>query len=117
MCIYFFEFQDLIGIVKENCNCITLQDDLLDEWTIMLQQHEGFRESQHGAFVGRKNLIKQCHQTLNEMGQTGGLLGVVGKPGSGKTALMVSSEIVVGIKFIYLKVFFSECSFSQFIFH
>lgn len=49
--------------------------------------HTAFMESRQQSFVGRKAQMKMCLDKINDM--KSGLLVITGKPGCGKTSLMV----------------------------
>ena len=50
--------------------------------------HEAFVENRKSQFVGRKKLIKDCIKQIGDL-QTG-VIALVGKPGCGKSSLLVS---------------------------
>ena len=82
-------------VLKFTCSSIALhpQEAMLDENTHILRLHQAFVESRQGQFVGRKALVKQW---VNKIAATNsGLLGLVGKPGSGKSSLMVGEDVCV----------------------
>ena len=59
----------------------------MDENSHSTKLHEAFVESKEAQFVGRKKLIKDSIKAINDL--RSGLLCLAGKPGTGKTALMV----------------------------
>jgi len=63
------------------------QTEVLDENTHVTNQHNAQLKSHSTKFVGRKNLIKDCLKHLQEIHT--GVLALVGKPGTGKSALLV----------------------------
>ena len=69
------------------------QGATLDEFNHEAAQHEAFMVSRQEQFVGRKTLLKQCMENLGEM--KSGLLVLAGKPGTGKSALMVSDNVIL----------------------
>ena len=76
---------------------------MLDEDTHILRLHQAFVENRQGQFVGRKALVKQW---VNKIAATNsGLLGLVGKPGSGKSSLMVGEGV-----FVYVYVCLCMCT-------
>lgn len=64
------------------------QEAILDENMHVAKQHEAVVECYKERFVGRKNLIKECMKHINE--KTANIIVLNGKPGSGKSALLVS---------------------------
>ena len=82
------------------------QEAILDENTHILRLHQAFVENRQGQFVGRKALVKQW---VNKLASThSGLLGLVGKPGSGKSSLMVCVCVCVCV-YSSLSLFLSIC--------
>lgn len=71
-----------------------LQDNFLDETTHEHAQHENFFASLRDRLVGRKTLLKKAFETLKKT--SSGLVMVYGKPGSGKSSVMVS-RVLYGI--------------------
>lgn len=61
---------------------------MLDETTHATKQHEAMVENHRARFVGRKTLIKECLKKMSEM-TSGGVISLTGKPGTGKSALLV----------------------------
>ena len=66
---------------------------MLDETEHCNQLHESYVQLQQQMFVGRTKLKKECMKLLAEM--SSGVIAVHGKPGSGKSALMVSYSIFI----------------------
>ncbi|KAK7488729.1 hypothetical protein BaRGS_00020026 [Batillaria attramentaria] len=64
------------------------EDAMLDEDTHILRLHRAFVDSRHEQFVGRKTMIKHCVNKI--ISTSSGIIGLVGKGGSGKSALMAS---------------------------
>ncbi|XP_033757244.1 LOW QUALITY PROTEIN: telomerase protein component 1-like [Pecten maximus] len=64
------------------------QAEVLDENTHTTKQHQAMLERHQENFVGRKAMIKECLKQLQSV--PSGILGLVGKPGTGKSAVMAS---------------------------
>jgi len=60
---------------------------MMDEQSHMNSLHESFVQQQRSLFVGRTKLTKECIKVLGEM--RSGVIALPGKPGTGKSALMV----------------------------
>ena len=97
-------------VLKFTCSSVALhpQEAVLDENTHILRLHQAFVESRQGQFVGRKALVKQW---VNKIAATNsGLLGLVGKPGSGKSSLMVGEGMGVCVcVYVYMHVCMHAC--------
>ena len=70
-----------------SCFIEFLQEVPLDEHTHITAQHEFYRKSLSTQFTGRQKLLKQCIQYVRDDGCS--LVVLSGKPGTGKSALMV----------------------------
>jgi len=77
----------LILFEINNYNC---QVAALDDVSHESAQHDAFMASLHENFTGRQLLLRQCLQTLHDM--SSGVLMLSGRPGVGKSALMVSGS-------------------------
>ncbi|XP_021378535.1 telomerase protein component 1-like [Mizuhopecten yessoensis] len=62
--------------------------EVLDENTHTSKQHQAMLERHQDNFVGRKTMIKEGLKQLQFV--PSGIMGLVGKPGSGKSAVMAS---------------------------
>lgn len=62
---------------------------MLDETLHATKQHEAMVNNHRSKFVGRKNLTKECLKHMKELA-TGGILSLIGKAGTGKSAVLVS---------------------------
>ncbi|KAJ8317249.1 hypothetical protein KUTeg_005153 [Tegillarca granosa] len=65
-----------------------LRDALLDETTHVTKQHSAMLENLQSSFTGRQKMMKECIKQITEIDS--GILTLVGKPGTGKSALMAS---------------------------
>ena len=60
-------------------------EDEMDEES---RRHRAFAEHANEIFTGRKNVLKQAEAAIEKM--SSGVIVIAGKPGMGKTSLMVS---------------------------
>lgn len=65
------------------------EDAMLDETLHATKQHEAMVNNHRSKFVGRKNLTKECLKHMKELA-TGGILSLIGKAGTGKSAVLAS---------------------------
>ena len=65
------------------------EDDLMEDPVAQATAlHEAFIESRAGTFVGRRVLLKKAHEVVEK--ESGGVVVLTGKPGSGKSAFMAA---------------------------
>jgi ABC-type taurine transport system ATPase subunit len=76
------------------------QSARLDADEVENLQHLSYMQQYQQLYVGRKQLLKQCQILASQLGG-GQLVAVVGKPGCGKTALMV--------RFIQIYLYVNMC--------
>lgn len=76
--------------------------------------HNFFVESLRDRFTSRAALLKQCMSTFDN-NRTGGLVIVAGKPGSGKSSLMVSRS--ESVKLCNLNIVFKNKSAIELVLH
>lgn len=69
------------------------KDEVLSEDEHISNLQWAFIENCSADFVGRKTLVSQIISKINSTNS--GIIGIVGKPGSGKTALMVGGFIFI----------------------
>lgn len=81
------------------------QDAMLDETLHATKQHEAMVENHRSKFVGRKTLTKECLKHLKEMA-SGGILSLIGKSGTGKSAVLVK---------YYIRKFYSKAWLNIFL--
>lgn len=64
---------------------------MLDETSHTNKLHQAFVDRLKKVFVGRSKLRKECVKMMADM--TSGVIALAGKPGTGKSALMVRGII------------------------
>ena len=71
----------------------------MDESSHTSKLHSAFVERLRKVFVGRSKLRKECVKMMSDM--SAGIIALVGKPGTGKSALLVSFLYMDSALFYY----------------